>query len=513
MADWLKDTVFYEIYPSSFKDSNGDGIGDFRGIIEKLGYIKGLGFNALRLAPCFESPFVNGGCDVKDFFDVSKRFGSSQDFDDMLLAARTLGFKVMVDLLPICTSSENAMFIKSGESRPNAFSQRFIWTDSVEKNHPDYRAVYGGYERNGAYICYKYACQPRLNYGFAEITESAWQLHYKDEQCIKTRDWLVDVLKYWMERGIDGFFMLSAGELVMGDTTGYATAEVWRYVISSVKKAFPDAVFISEWGNAEKAVNIAGFDADIYSADSGNALFRRFSGGINKSFLYYEGRGDITIFLRDYLRQIIPTRKKGDIALVSGSPFDFRLSKFYDAEQIKFILAVMLTLPTIPIIYYGDEIGMRHLDVYSKEGGYHFCGARTPMQWTSGKNKGFAAEDVPSSKLFLPLDPSVNAPSVESSLSESGIAECVKTLVKLRLDNEDFTRGGFEVEYAERNKFPFVYRRGRFLISVNPYVMDEEISSDYKGKCIFSIGGEGILDGERCFTPERSFNIFEIIGD
>lgn len=513
MAAWLDDAVFYEIFPSSFKDSDGDGIGDFRGIVEKLGYIRNLGFNAIRLAPCFESPFFNGGCDVKDFFDVSGRFGTSGDFDELLLAAKTLGMRVAVDLLPICTSSENAMFRRSGENRPNAFSDRFIWTDSVEKDYPDYRVVYGGYERNGAYMCYKFACQPRLNFGFAEITESSWQRHYKDAECVKTRDWLIDVLKYWIERGVDGFFMLSAGEIVVGDDNGQASAEVWKYVLSGVRKAFPEAVFVSEWGNAEKAVNGAGFDADVYSVDRGNGLFRKFSGGINHSFLGSEGRGDVTAFLRDYLRQIIPTRKKGRIALVSGSPLDFRLARFYDAEQIKLIMGVLLTLPSIPVVYYGDELGMKHLDVAPKEGGYHYSGARTPMQWTDGKNKGFSPEDVPQNKLYLPVDQSANAPSAGSAFGFGGIADCVKALCRLRTSEKDLSTGGFDVEYAERNKFPFVYRRGRFVICVNPYVMDEDAPSEFEGKPIFAIGGEGSLSGGKCRAPARSFNIYEIAGN
>ncbi len=512
MAGWLNDAVFYEIFPSSFKDSNGDGTGDFRGIIEKLGYIRNLGFNAIRIAPCFESPFTNGGCDVKDFFDVSARFGSSKDFDELLLAAKTLGIKVTLDLLPICTSVENAMFRRSGESRGNAFSQRFIWTDGIEKDYPEYRAVYGGYERNGAYLCYKFACQPRLNYGFAEVTDSSWQLHYKDAECVRTRDWLTDVIKYWIERGVDGFFMLSAGELVVGDTDGNATAEVWRYVLTEVRKAFPEAAFISEWGNAEKAVNMAGFDADVYSADRGNGLFRRFSGGINNSFLGSEGRGDITVFLRDYLRQIIPTRKKGKILLVSGSPFDFRLAKFYDAQEIKLIMGTLLTLPSIPLVYYGDEIGMRHLDVIPKEGGYYYSGARTPMQWTYGKNKGFSSDDVEPNRLFLPVDHMANAPTTESSFGEDGIGACVRTLCRMRASEKDLSQGCFEVEYAERNKFPFIYRRGRFLIAVNPYVASETAPVDYEGKFVFGMGERGKIEDGRCFTPPRSFNIYEIIG-
>ena len=126
---WLKSAVFYEIYPNSFMDSNGDGYGDFKGMTSKLDYIKSLGCNAIWLNPHYDSPFKDGGYDVRDYFKVSSRFGTEADFDEFLATAHAKGIKVILDLVPGHTSEENADFLRSAESTPNEMYDRFIWTD------------------------------------------------------------------------------------------------------------------------------------------------------------------------------------------------------------------------------------------------------------------------------------------------------------------------------------------------------------------------------------------------
>ena len=121
-ASWLRDAVFYEIYPQSFRDSNGDGIGDLPGIAEKLPYVKSLGCNALWINPCFDSPFKDAGYDVRDYKKIAPRYGTNEDMAQLCRRAHALGIRVLLDLVPGHTSEEHEWFRKSGEAEPNEYS-------------------------------------------------------------------------------------------------------------------------------------------------------------------------------------------------------------------------------------------------------------------------------------------------------------------------------------------------------------------------------------------------------
>ena len=128
-AKWLKDTVFYEIYPQSFNDTNGDGIGDIPGITEKLDYIKSLGCNALWINPCYDSPFKDAGYDVRDYKKVAPRYGTNEDLYHLFEEAHKKGIRVLLDLVPGHTSEEHPWFRESQKVEKNEYSDRFIWTE------------------------------------------------------------------------------------------------------------------------------------------------------------------------------------------------------------------------------------------------------------------------------------------------------------------------------------------------------------------------------------------------
>jgi len=127
-ASWIKDAIFYEIYPQSFYDTNGDGIGDFNGIIEKLDYVKGLGCNAIWLNPCFDSPFKDAGYDVRDYKKVAPRYGANSDLCRLFGEAHRRGIRVILDLVPGHTSEEHPWFLASKRAEPNEYSDRYIWS-------------------------------------------------------------------------------------------------------------------------------------------------------------------------------------------------------------------------------------------------------------------------------------------------------------------------------------------------------------------------------------------------
>src|SRR5574344_1363856 len=130
MPSWLQDAVFYEIYPQSFKDTNGDGIGDIDGITESLDYIKELGCNALWINPCFDSPFKDAGYDVRDYEKVAPRYGTNDDLVHLFTEAHKRNIRILLDLVPGHTSEEHPWFLERGKAEENPYSGRYIWTDS-----------------------------------------------------------------------------------------------------------------------------------------------------------------------------------------------------------------------------------------------------------------------------------------------------------------------------------------------------------------------------------------------
>ena len=152
MPKWLQDAVFYEIYPQSFKDSNGDGIGDFDGIIEKLDYIQDLGCNAIWMNPCFDSPFHDAGYDVRDYKKTAQRYGSNEDLIRLFDEVHKRNMHILLDLVPGHTSEEHEWFRKSAERTHNEYSDRYIWTDDWFNSPEGMNYVAGESDRNGVYV-------------------------------------------------------------------------------------------------------------------------------------------------------------------------------------------------------------------------------------------------------------------------------------------------------------------------------------------------------------------------
>ena len=231
MKDWLKTAVFYEIYPQSFKDTNADGIGDFNGIIEKLDYIKSVGFNAIWLNPCYKSPFNDAGYDVTDYYTVAERYGTNEDLKRLFYEAHKRGMHIILDLVPGHTSLECEWFIESQKATPNEYSGRYIWTDSVWTDVTGISGITGSYrglsERDGSCAVNFFTCQPALNYGFAKVTEP-WQSSMDSPEALQTRTAMIDVIKFWIGMGCDGFRVDMAGSLVKNDDEEQsATVRLW----------------------------------------------------------------------------------------------------------------------------------------------------------------------------------------------------------------------------------------------------------------------------------------------
>jgi glycosidase len=277
---WLSEAVFYEVYPQSFLDTNGDGIGDIKGIIAKLDYIKSLGCNAIWMNPCFESPFADAGYDVSDFYKVAPRYGTNKDLARLFAQAKKRGMHVVLDLVAGHTSLEHPWFKESCKATKNKYTNRYIWTDSVWRPDSDSRMILGYAQRDGNYLCNFFWFQPALNYGFAKPDpKKSWQLPMDHPDCVAMCEELKNIMRFWLDMGASGFRVDMAPSLVKGDTGGKHIAVLWREMREMFDRDYPEAALISEWFNPPAAVK-AGFHVDFMSqgAGSGERRFTRCCG-------------------------------------------------------------------------------------------------------------------------------------------------------------------------------------------------------------------------------------------
>ena len=479
---WLKDAVFYEIYPSSFHDSNGDGIGDINGIRQKLPYVKDLGCNALWLNPCFDSPFKDGGYDVRDYKKAAPRYGTNEDLYALFAEAHELGIRVLLDLVPGHTSEEHPWFSESGQAEKNEYSDRYIWTDFWIKGTPGHPYIAGETPRNGAYMLNFFKCQPALNYGWARVTED-WQTPVTGEAARATRDAMADVMRFWLSHGCDGFRVDMANSLVKGDDENKSyTSALWKGLLNEMRAEFPEAAFVAEWGWPKQALCLADFDMDFYLDHQGNGYNRL----VRSADAYLKGN-DPMAFVKDYLDRYEISKNDGYISFITGNHDTPRISHYLTEDQLKLAFALLFTLPGVPFLYYGDEIGMRYLaDLPTKEGGYTRTGSRTPMQWGPGKNLGFSV--AAAHMLYLPVDPADDAPTVEAQRNDpASLLNTLRAILFLRHRFPDLQADGhFAVLHAAAGDPLLVYRRGALTLAVNP--SDKPVQTCLSGAPLFKLG-------------------------
>ncbi|MDR2069468.1 MAG: hypothetical protein LBP71_06325 [Spirochaetaceae bacterium] len=519
MPKWLNNAIFYEIYPQSFYDTNGDGIGDFEGIIQKLDYIKDLGCNALWLNPCFDSPFKDAGYDVRDFKKAAPRYGTNEDLVRLFTEAHKKDMRVILDLVAGHTSEEHPWFMESCKTEPNEFSNRFIWTGHCFERAEGLGFIGGEAPRDGTYIINFFKCQPALNYGFYQ-PRKPWQLPLDHPDCIATREALKDIMRFWLDLGCDGFRVDMAESLAKyDDDKKSGTSSIWRNIRTMLDKEYPEAMLVAEWSNPELSLK-AGFHADFllnHIVGGGYySLLRRYNDSPGKavierdmSFFKKDGGGDIRLFLDDYLPRYEKTKNDGFISLITGNHDTIRTRFNLTPEELKLAYGMLFTLPGVPFMYYGDEIGMRYLDLPTKEGGYFRTGARTPMQWTAGKNLGFSS--APAESLYLPVDSAPDAPTVESEgKNPASLYNTVKEILKFRQTHDELDgRPNLEILYAEKEKLPFVYKRGALVLAVNPGSRGVRVPLKIpgSGRPLYSIG-QGRLENGTCTLEGQSFVIF-----
>ncbi len=498
---WLSDALFYEIYPQSFYDTNGDGIGDFEGIRAKLDYIKDLGFNAIWMNPCFDSPFGDAGYDVRDYKLTAERYGTNDDLKRLIDDVHAHGMHLILDLVPGHTSIEHKWFLESMKPERNEYTDRYVWTDEVWTEPRGLNTIRGISDRDGSCVVNFFSMQPALNYGFYEIKEP-WQQSMDDEGPRATLDAMIDVIRFWLDLGCDGFRVDMAGSLVKGDPEAKGTIALWNRTFDMINKEYPDAAFISEWGEPDRSI-AGGFHMDFllhFGPSHYNDLFR-----CEKPYFNKAGEGDITAFAKKYLSNYNKTNGEGLICIPSGNHDMFRLARRLDTDDIKIAFSFLLSMPGAPFVYYGDEIGMRHYEsLTSVEGGYYRTGARTPMQWDDTKNAGFSSADP--EKLYISIDPDEHRPTVKDQLKNSdSVLNEMKRLIKLRFDNPALHNTA-KIEFL-RIGYPLIYRRKcdeqSIICVINPSDREIEVRLP-SDKCLYKVGAGLVRHGDKLFIGGSS---------
>lgn len=561
--EWLRDGVIYQVYPSSYKDSDGNGIGDIRGVISELDYIEKLGVRAIWFNPLFVSGWIDGGYDVIDFYRVDPRFGTNNDMVELIEKAHARGMKVMLDLVAGHTSDKHPWFLQSAQDSNLQYSDYYIWSDRLpdakaEKDletmlkDPNYMQNTVGkwmkseYPRDKYYMKNFYACQPSLNYGFANPDPNRpWEQGVDAPGPKAVRQELKNILAFWYGKGVDGFRVDMANSLVKNDSDKKEIMNLWREVREWSDKNYPDRVLMAEWGSPKYCL-AAGYNVDMdlngtkshnrrmyfdrkHQADGGS-YFSLNGGNPSEKDLYGnpwpEDKIDRTTTPAQMLKEYYDwftdcveiTRTMGYFASITGNHDHLRLNTGArnTPEQLKVMLTWVLTMP-MPILYYGDEIGMRSLaDMPNVEGANHNgkerAGARTPMQWKDDETAGFST--CTPDKLYLPVctewSPATSYPqyqewkkafdagkakpiaagniSVESQDNDpNSILNWTRGLIELRKNSGAlWADSRFIPIFNEKQPYPMVYLRSNgeetFLVALNPtsekkvLVLNDELS-------------------------------------
>ena len=487
---WLADAVLYEIYPQSFADSDGDGIGDLRGVIERLDHIASLGVDCIWFNPCFASPFVDAGYDVSDYLRIAPRYGTNDDMVELVARAGERGIRVVLDLVAGHTSIEHPWFqAELAADGPDPEGDRYVWIEQLpaqawEADRPGIPAwVPSPGPRPGWYLKNFYDEQPALNFGWTSTAPSEpWRVSVDAPGPRRNRQALIDIIDFWLSRGVAGFRVDMAFSLVKDldlDAGRAASVELWREVRAWMDTAHPDAVLIPE-GTEPRTGGPLAFSADfalvIHEAHA--SLFdNHYAGtlpfhGRHEPFFDAEGRGSTSTFLAAWAaaREADPSRPV--VLATADHDFDRLRCGPRTPEQLGAALTFLFTWGSVPCLYYGDEIGMRYLpDMPDVEGAicnplYNRAGCRTPMQWDDGPNAGFSTADP--SRLYLPIDPDPDRPTVAAQEGDpTSTLTLVRALLALRRATPAL-QGHAPVRVVEPG-YPFAWVRDEtHLVVVNP---------------------------------------------
>jgi len=471
---WYKKAVFYEAYVRSFRDSDADGYGDFRGFTEKLDYIEWLGVDCIWLLPFYQSPLRDGGYDISDFYSILPEYGNLNDFVEFVEAAHSRGIRVVTDIVMNHTSDQHPWF---QESRKPGSDKRdwYVWSDTVHR-YEDARIIFLDSERSnwawdeeaGAYYWHRFfSHQPDLNYDNEEVQEQ-----------------MLAVVRFWLDLGLDGFRLDAVPYLFEREGTNCEnlpeTHAYLKRVRSEVDKLYDDVVLLAEANQwPEDVVPYFGDDDECQMAFHFPLMPRMFMSARRQVRypmaeilgrmpeippncqwgIFLRNHDELTLeMVTDEERDYMYNEYAKDPRMKLNLGIRRRLAPLLERsrDQMELFHAMLFSMPGTPIVYYGDEIRMGD-NIYLGDRD----GVRTPMQWNSDRNAGFSNADF--AQLYLPLllDSvyGYQAVNVESEQrNPSSFLHWFRRLLAVRKQHPVFGLGTFE-SLAPENAAIFPYIR------------------------------------------------------
>ena len=478
--------VGYQIYPKSFKDTNGDGIGDINGIIEKIPYLRELGIDFIWINPIYKSPQVDGGYDISDYQVIDEMFGSLEDFKKLLDKAHENGLKVIMDLVVNHTSDQHPWFLESQKSKDNPYRDYYLWEDASPNQMPnDWISFFGG-------STWAYDEKTKQAY-FHVFAKEQPDLNWKNP---KVRQEIYDMIRWWLDLGIDGFRL---------DAISHIQKMPWNYKIKSWKGDGPWVPFMNvagietymsdlkaifdEYGalTVGEASGVRSKQAPDWTDEAGyiNMIFE-LEHNVRKS--NGNGQGSIYGYKKVIMRWQEDLLERGWNALyIENHDQPRSIDTFGDGsiESAKALAVSYMLLRGTPFIYQGQEFGMTNFpftdakqlraDEIKKK--YEMLmtelsanqalaevtqnsreHSRTPMQWDNSKNAGFT-----SGQAWMEINPNF---SVINSQTNQELIELYKKLIELRHQEPAISEGSIKFHF-KRHPQVLVYERSEFLIIVN----------------------------------------------
>jgi alpha-glucosidase len=492
---WWQHAVFYEIYPRSFADSNNDGIGDLNGIASKLDYLKDLGVDAIWLTPFFPSPQVDFGYDVSDYKAIDPMYGTLADFDALAAAAKKRGIRLILDFVVNHTSDQHKWFVDSKSSRTSQHRNWYIWRDGKGPGKPpnNWTSTFGGSTwkfdaaTNQYYYHYFYPEQPDLNWRNPAVKQA-----------------MFDVTRWWYKRGVSGF-RLDAVDTMFEDPN------LKDNPVRPGKSVYGDPLQEHKYNTKQPEIHQAlrGL-RKVTDEYNGVLIGETWTADINELNEYYgKGNNELQLpmdFLFTNVNKLSPAEFRKQIAAInsaSGWPTfvisNHDIVRSYDRygdgqhndDIAKLMAALYLTLRGTPILYYGEEIGMkttppaRKEDVKDPKGRTGWPndkgrdGERTPMQWDESDNAGFTK-----AKPWLPVPPSAKTHNVADEQKDpASIFSFYKQLLKLRHTNKELLDGSYlPVNQNDQNVLSYlrVFEDQAVLVALNMSGTAQKINYELK---------------------------------
>lgn len=529
MNDWKKKAIVYEAYVQSFNDSDGDGIGDLPGLIEKLDYIKNLGANVIWLTPIFKSPLVDNGYDIADYEAINPIYGSMNDFKKLLQQAHERDLKIVMDLVVNHTSDQHKWFKESKKNRNNKYSDYYIWRDPKEDGSAptNLGSAFGGSawtyvpERNQYYLHLFAKQQPDLNWDNPQVRNDIYQM-----------------MKFWLDMGVDGFRMDSIsfiskpskfedaplednkeyGAYYYGSANGPHIHEYLREMNQKVLSKY-DVISIGETPHATAREARLFVEPDrheldmVFQFEHMHVDYGEFGRYSDVTFKMSDLRNSMTSWQNDLSWNSNYLGNHDQPRIVSRFGNDSK----YRKESAKMLAMVSLLQKGTPFIFQGEEIGMTNLHIKNIDelkdleahNIYSFLkskgisdkdalkmvnrktrdNARTPMQWNKEQNAGFSSGNP-----WIEVNPNYLEINVKKDLQDSNsIYRFYQKLLKLRNNNQVLLDGNYDLITPEDSAI-FAYTRSSdkdkvaVICSFVPYKVKYELPEDFvnKNKVILS---------------------------